>query len=265
MTLVTIPSNLWFIIWISTVGRTLALLSNCRQNVPRRYDKSHRCISPPFYTHYSSFLTALSNKSPSNPDDNFTDKTTSKNNNDWIEGELTLQKFQPNPSPDLTPETVAISCVRSLQFVDYPKANEGLERIFHYLTYECRKSVTARRGGDTVEAFCRHGLLSPALQPFMGARRVEIDAGNATVTPGTITRGDLVSIPVTIYGGDVLAFQHPSGMIKDTVGQESTVNRMIIRLEKVRRPPMSDCWLIREIMDVRHFFAGDMGNAGVGG
>jgi len=93
----------------------------------------------------------------------------------------------------------------------------------------------------------------------MGARRVDVHVEDRTTTPGTMTRGDLVSIPVTVYGGDVLAFQHPSGMIKDAVGAPK-INRMVVRLEKGRRPPMQNCWLVREILDVRHVFAGDMGN-----
>merc|ERR1719491_568389 len=100
----------------------------------------------------------------------------------------------------------------------------------------------------------------------MGARRVDVGGvRDITITPGTATRGDLASVPITIYGSDVLKFQHHSGFIKDTVGREPPVQRMVMRLEKARRPPMCGCWLVREIMDVRHVFAGDMGNAGVGG
>lgn len=110
----------------------------------------------------------------------------------------------------------------------------------------------------------KYGALSPALQPFMGATRIEVGE-EATFTPGSQTRGDLISFPVTIHGSAVLSFQHSSGFIKDGVSDSPPVTNMVVRLEKNRRPPMQDCWLVMEVLDVRYAFAGDMGNAHVGG
>ena len=78
---------------------------------------------------------------------------------------------------------VAQLCIRSLQFVDDPYDNAGLIRCFPFFTWECRKQVTARKGGDTVERFCKYGVLSPALHPFMGAHRVDLDLGDVTILP----------------------------------------------------------------------------------
>ena len=184
---------------------------------------------------------------------------------DWVQSELTLLQAPTEPSPDLSAELVAQTVCRSLQWVDKPTENAGLKRCFEFFTFECRKAVTARQGGQTVDAFCQHGLLSPALQPFMGARRIDLGLQEATYTPAhPPLRGALVSIPVTIHGADVLSLQHPSGMERNGVGQPPVTN-MVLRLEEQRRPPYQGCWLVREVMDVRYAFAGDMGNAHVGG
>mmetsp|Transcript_49352 Transcript_49352/g.57691 ORF Transcript_49352/g.57691 Transcript_49352/m.57691 type:complete len:243 (-) Transcript_49352:231-959(-) len=177
---------------------------------------------------------------------------------DWTEAELTLKVFPTEPSPEMSPEFVAISCCRSLQFVDHPTESAGLERCFPFFAWECRNVVTARKGGDTVERFCKYGVLSPALQPFMGAKK--IDLGEGTLNPGTMTRGDLVSFPVTVYGNDALSFQHPSGLIRDTIDSTPKESNFVIRMEKARRPPLQGCWLVKEVLDVRFAFAGDMGN-----
>ena len=183
--------------------------------------------------------------------------------NDWAQAELAMRNFPLEPSPDIEPIDVVNSCLRSLQFVDHPNPSSGLERCFPFFTWECRKVVTARKGGDTVERFVKYGQLAPALQPFMGATRIEIGEGTYTVSDSP-TRGDIISFPVVVRGSMVLAFQHCSGMIKDGISTEPPVTNMVVRLERNRRPPMQDCWLVREVLDVRYAFQGDMGNAHVG-
>lgn len=182
---------------------------------------------------------------------------------DWCNSELALLNAPSFPDPDLDAETVALNCIRSLQWVDNPTPNAGLKRCYNFLTYGCRAAVTGRRGGKSIEKFIQHGIYAPALQPFMGASRVELGMG--TYTPAKApTRGALVSFPVQIFGAPVLALQHPSGMLRSGVAQEPPVTDFVIRLEQQRRPPDLGCWLIYEILDVRHAFAGDMGNAHVG-
>ena len=205
-----------------------------------------------------SRLEASSSEQQSSP------KNRDDDESDWLTSEFTLLNMPTEPSPELSPETVAIACARSLQWVDHPTPNEGLVRVFPFMTWECRKVVTARQGGDTVERFCQYGLLSPALQPFMGAYR--IDVGNVTMTPARPPmRGALASFPIIIQGASVLALQHPSGMNRTGGISTPPETRMVMRLEKQRRPPLQDCWLVRELLDIRHAFAGDMGNAHVGG
>jgi len=183
-------------------------------------------------------------------------------NNDWMQAEFFLLNCPQEPSPELSAETVAVTVARSLQWVDHPYENAGLERIYNFLTFDCRKAVTGRQGGSSVERFCEYGLLAPALQPYMGAQLVEIDAEHATVTapPQPPHRGALASFGVAITGADVLQRQHPSGLPRSTLSQAAPVVHMVLRLEQKRRPPLQGCWLVKEMMDVRYAFAGDMGN-----
>lgn len=169
--------------------------------------------------------------------------------NDWAQAEWTVRSFPTEPHPDLAPDYVALSCCRSLQFVDHPFPNAGLSRCFPFFTWECRKIITARQGGDTAERFGTYGALSPALQPFMGASRIVV--GEGTLSPGTATRGDIISFPLTVHCAPVMAFQHSSGLIRDRIRKSPPVLRMAMRLEKARRPPLQGCWLIREVLDVR--------------
>ena len=181
------------------------------------------------------------------------------NSRDWCNSELALLNAPSFPDPELDAEAVALNCIRSLQWVDNPTPNAGLKRCYNFLTYGCREAVTGRRGGKSIDKFIQHGIYAPALQPFMGASRIELGMG--TYTPAKApTRGALVSFPVQIFGAPVLALQHPSGMLRSGVAQEPPVTDFVIRLEQQRRPPDLGCWLIYEILATRHAFAGDMGN-----
>jgi len=180
-------------------------------------------------------------------------------NHDWLEAELAVHpsNFPSRPAPDLQPDHVALSCLRSLQLVDHPHPGAGLDRIFPFLTWQCRSAVTGQGvADDTAAKFRVRGALSPILQVFMGATR--IDLGQSTKTPGTATRGDIVSYPVRVRGATVHAFQHRSGIIRQGIRAEPPVTNMIVRLERSRRPPNDGCWMIKDIVDVR-FAKGGMG------
>jgi hypothetical protein len=212
----------------------------------------------------SFWLPAYSGDGDDDDDEETEEESERDDGSDWIQGELTLLNLPTEPSPNLDAETVALACCRSLQWVDYPTELAGLKRCFEFFTFQCRKTVTARQGGQTVERFCEYGLLSPALQPFMGATRVEL--GNVTFTPAQPPlRGALASFPVVITGASILSVQYPSGFDRPGIAAQPPKTHMVLRLEQQRRPPGQGCWLVKEVLDVRHAFAGDMGNAHVGG
>jgi hypothetical protein len=184
-----------------------------------------------------------------------------KFDSDWLQAELFLLNAPYEPSPDLDPETVARTICRSLQWVDYPRPTAGLARCYDFLTFECRKAVTARQGGGSVERFIEYGILSPALLPFMGAKIVNLGEASTLTPARPPTRGALISFPVQITGADVLTVQYQSGIARGGVAAAPPVTHMVVRLEQQRRPPFQHCWLVREVLDVRYAFAGDMGNA----
>lgn len=191
------------------------------------------------------------------------EKLTILNFDDWTTAEFTILNGPKEPSPTLSPNDVAVIIARALQFVDHPQPNFGFHTCFEFFTWECRKTVTARKGGDTISNFCKYGLLSPALQPFMGASTIIV--GEETITPAKPPlRGSIASFPILIKTADVLSVRYMSGMDKNGVSLPPEI-QMVLRLEQQRRPPMQGCWLVREVLDVRHAFAGDLGNAGVAG
>jgi len=189
------------------------------------------------------------------------DNESMLNSSDWINAELTLLNSSTEPDPSLDALQVVNLCCRSLQLVDNPTSNAGLERCFPFFSWQCRKAVTARQGGDTVERFCKYGVLSPALQPFMGAQKVNI--GDMTIIDAKPPiRGAIATFPVEIKVSPLFSVTHMSGTERKGVTEPAVMN-MVIRLEQQRRPPNQNCWLVREIMDIRMAFAGDSGNAGV--
>ena len=174
---------------------------------------------------------------------------------DWVEAEMTRLTFPSQPSPDLSAQQVAMGCLRSLQLVDVPTEAQGIDRIFPYFTWQCRSAVTmTRKNVETLEAFRPRALVSPVLQVFMGATSIQL--GEATLSPATNTRGDIVSFGVYVRGAEVHAFQHKSGMIRDRVGMGPPEFEMVIRLERQRRPPDRNYWLVREIADTRFAMGG---------
>jgi len=195
-------------------------------------------------------------------DEDDDDYIQSDDNKDWLQAELFLLHCPEEPDPTLTPETVARTVARSLQFVDYPYENAGLERCYDFLTFDCRKAVTGRQGGASVERFIEYGQLAPALQPFMGAQSIDLDATTYT-PPQPPHRGALASLGVTITGAELWQLQHPSGLERaggTSMATQPPMTHMVMRLEQQRRPPLQDCWLVKEVLDVRYAFAGDMGN-----
>jgi hypothetical protein len=167
---------------------------------------------------------------------------------DWIDAEMTVLKFPEKPNIDLSAQDVAMGTLRSLQLVDFPTEGAGIQRILPFLTWECRHSISG-----TENDFGKRAVLSPILQAIMGANQIEL--GEATMIPGTVTRGEICSMPVKIQQASVLSFSHSSGMLRSGLVQPETT--IILRLERQRRPPLQGCWLVRDF--VREYAKGGQG------
>jgi len=114
--------------------------------------------------------------------------------------------------------------------------------------------------------------------------------GDVTLLPGTLTRGDMATVIVAVsepvgyrfkqsgfarpsraeqprwaswIQGDGLSRELEHGALGEDDGVSEHVEAELYRftLVKERRPPLGGCWLIKEIMPMRHhmLFAGDSG------
>ena len=186
--------------------------------------------------------------------------------------ELLALSLPGGPSIELKPEDVVLACCRGLQHPDVPTTNRGLERLFHFTTYECRASLTGRRGssgGNGCEADCaahldnfvREGAdsLSVARSLFPLIHCPAFSVGEPTRIAATQTRGAMASMVVAVRAAE--AFRHPSGYAKGEQAADSlyaasstdTEGNELVRftLQQERRPPLQDCWLVKEILPAR--------------
>lgn len=193
-------------------------------------------------------------------------KDQNNNNNDWMEAEMTARQFPQSPSTDLTAEQVALGCLRSMQILPN---EEGFHRIHPFLTAHCRAILTNGRRNlnhaqdenddDDDEATDTSGASffveeHPVLSLFASASKIQIREADATISPATKVRGDIVSMPVEVHHGMESAFVHaPSGrFVRPAIASHPKISNVVIRLEQCRGgcPPHPDCWLVREIVNV---------------
>ena len=121
------------------------------------------------------------------------------------EDALTVLSLPTEPSPALSPIDVVHTLCRGLQNNNVPSENDGLRRLYAFTSYECKASLTSRKGFFSgVEKFVEHaevytlkGCLSFAL------------VGEPTIIAGTQTRGAIATLSVDV--SEALSFRGPSG------------------------------------------------------
>ena len=162
------------------------------------------------------------------------------------------------PDPSLSVEDVCEACIGGMREPNSPHLDAGYERLFNFMNYACRKAVTARQGADSLANFTKYGEVSPVIRPL--AQAAEVSWSETTLIAGTPTRGTMASLAVDLVLDS--GFRHPTSGYerRDDDPGEAEVLRFLIRLQQERRPPLSGCWLITELLDARYAFAGDMGN-----
>ena len=165
------------------------------------------------------------------------------------------------PSPTLDASDVCLAICRGLQHVDVPTQDRGFERLFYFATYECRAALTARRGKETLERFVEECTTRPsqALSPLVRCGAFTLD--EATMIEGTPTRGALATIVVALQQPSAFRFASGFERPKDTEGSPyaASGDSELVRftLQKERRPPLQDCWLVKEILPQRLHNLGD--------
>lgn len=172
---------------------------------------------------------------------------------------LTALSLPAAPSESLMPEHVVATLCRGLQHNHVPDADTGLRRLFAFATYECRAALTARQGKDSVERFVQHAN-SPAFISLLGCKSFAL-CGEPTLIPGTPTRGSMATVVVEVE--EDLGFRYRSGLERPEGERalKSTKEKFLFTLVQERRPPLQGCWLVKEVLPMRHhmLFAGDSG------
>ena len=182
----------------------------------------------------------------------------------------TAAPMEPNQSLDAQ-ETVRLVCT-GLEFNDWPAIDAGMERLFNFLTPQGRVAVAppppikGTQGGVTLEYFLEHAG-SPAIGALIECSGFSL-VGEPTITPATVAHGSLATQMVEVYNEEedieishVLQFNEVeiesvrkaliSGEALPAFVSESssvpTRTRFLLMLEQQRRPPYTDCWLIKEL------------------
>ena len=161
---------------------------------------------------------------------------------------------------------------------DHPTPDAGVERLFHFLTPMGRVAIAppppkaGLQGGVTLDYFLESAA-SPALGSLIfcssfkpiGEMRISppsnargalatqmIEVGNSPVEDGSNVEKSLealvgapddfiAALLAAVRDGTELPAAPPEAQVKD---------RFWVQLEQERRPPMQNCWLLKELMPV---------------
>ena len=168
---------------------------------------------------------------------------------------LSLLSLPSKPMPELGPEDVVRALCVGLQNADKPTAN-AFERLFEFSTFECRASLTTRKGKSDVSRFIEHA----ELWSLPGCVSFALSADEPTIIPGTQTRGALAVIAVEVT--EQVGFRFKSGHERTDRGDaEMATEQYLFTLSQQRRPPLTGCWLVQSLMPCREhmLFNGDTG------
>lgn len=137
----------------------------------------------------------------------------------------------PQPNPEVTPEDLVELCMTYLQYNDLACENSGLEVCFSFSSDRCRAS-----NGGSMENFVRYAN-NPTFQSMVGALDWKI-LNVGTEISGTPTRGAMKTILV-----DVSPYK------------EKKHRRFLWTMQKERRPPRQNCWLVHECIYVENSYS----------
>lgn len=170
-----------------------------------------------------------------------------------------------SPKPELDAVQVATLCMNALKTM---KASDSLEICFNFSSDRCRAAV-----GGTLEEFVRYAA-NPSFGPLVNCDDYEI-VSIGPVIPGGTHRGEMQTVLMDIKKGltvqDALKVAEESQRKRPTFEErlrqreiEATgevgevVNdgkiRYLWTLQKERRPPRQDCWLVHEVLFTKNAF-----------
>ena len=153
------------------------------------------------------------------------------------------------PTPELSPVDVVHALCSGLKHNHVPNVNDGVRRVYYFTTYECRASLTSRKGYKSgVEKFVEHA----SLFALPGCTSFQL-VGEPAIIPATQTRGALASVGVDVV--EQLSFRFASGFERSSAptddSQGTRTERYLFQLAQERRPPLIGCWMLTSIMPAR--------------
>mmetsp|Transcript_6448 Transcript_6448/g.22016 ORF Transcript_6448/g.22016 Transcript_6448/m.22016 type:complete len:209 (+) Transcript_6448:2-628(+) len=167
--------------------------------------------------------------------------------------------FRPHASLEAAAVVEILS--QGLQDNGRPGPDAGLRRLYEFAHFECRKALTARRGGGDPDRFVRYAD-SPAVTTLLHSRAFTV--GEPTLIPATQTRGELAALRSDVWGWDSDGGEEDEGPRAETGPARAPGAPRALRwvLERARHPgPCQGCFLVKELVLLEHMylFAGDSG------
>jgi hypothetical protein len=131
------------------------------------------------------------------------------------------EQFVPFPSRDFDGPEIVDLCMNALLHNGEPYANAGLEVCWNFSSDRCRAAQ-----GSSLEQFI-HFANNPVFGSMVNAKKWSV-MSTGPIIPGTQTRGAMLT---------VLCHVIPS---------EGRSREFLWTLQRERRPPRQDCWLVHE-------------------
>lgn len=132
----------------------------------------------------------------------------------------------PNPNPVHTAIDVVTLCMDSLQTRSH---NEGLEVCFHFSSDYLKAPFSG-----SLEKFVQHAT-NPVFASLVESTEWEI-ISVGPIIPGTNTRGDMQTI------------------LMECKSQKEKPRQFLWTIQKERRPPRQNCWLVHECLFVKNAY-----------
>jgi hypothetical protein len=133
------------------------------------------------------------------------------------------EDFIPFPSSDLEGPDIVNLCMNALLQNGVPYINAGLETCWNFSSDTCRASQ-----GGSLEHFIQHAS-NPIFASLVNAESWSVSS-TGPIIPGTPTRGAMQTVLTKVV----------------SAGKE---REFLWTLQRERRPPRQNCWLIRECLN----------------
>jgi hypothetical protein len=144
---------------------------------------------------------------------------------------LEYSDFLPQPDPSLDALDVVHSCMSVL----LDSKDAGLEVCFHFSSDRCRAAL-----GGSLERF-REYATNPVFGYLVNCQDYSIVSVGPEIA-GTTTRGAMRTVLM-----DAISTDDPTKEPRDE-------RRFLWTLQKERRPPRQNCWMIHEVIYARNAF-----------